>query len=62
MQLYPLQEEIKLLNRTVEILQERIRAADDKLLRYQAGIRDMDMLGGGDNFNSKTSLNKRDAR
>lgn len=62
MQLYPLQEEIKLLNRTVEILQERIRAADDKLLRYQAGIRDMDMLGGGDNFSSKTSLNKRDAR
>nr|XP_013189800.1 unnamed protein product [Amyelois transitella] len=49
MQLYPLQEEIKLLNRTVEILQERIRNADDKLLRYQAGIKEVDVHAGGDN-------------
>ncbi|XP_053610666.1 centrosomal protein of 162 kDa [Plodia interpunctella] len=48
MQLYPLQEEIKLLNRTVEILQERIRTADDKLLKYQAGIKE-DVYAGGDN-------------
>ncbi|XP_038222635.1 centrosomal protein of 162 kDa, partial [Zerene cesonia] len=52
MQLYPLQEEIKLLNRTVEILQERVRSADDKLLRYQAGIRD-DVHAGGDNLGIK---------
>ncbi|XP_049875749.1 centrosomal protein of 162 kDa isoform X2 [Pectinophora gossypiella] len=56
MQVYPLQEEIKLLNRTVEILQERIRAAEDKLLRYQAN----DVHAGGDT-SSKTSF-KRDFR
>ncbi|CAF4810764.1 unnamed protein product [Pieris macdunnoughi] len=49
MQLYPLQEEIKLLNRTVEILQERVRTADDKLIKYQA----TDVHAGGDNFGSK---------
>lgn len=48
MQLYPLQEEIKLLNRTVEILQERVRDADDKLVKYQAGIKE-DIHAGGDN-------------
>lgn len=58
MQLYPLQEEIKLLNRTVEILQERIRSADDKLLRYEAGIRDMDIHAGGDNHSSKSGFKK----
>ncbi|XP_045500651.1 centrosomal protein of 162 kDa [Colias croceus] len=52
MQLYPLQEEIKLLNRTVEILQERVRSADDKLLRYQAGIKD-EVHAGGDNMGPK---------
>ncbi|XP_059052615.1 centrosomal protein of 162 kDa [Achroia grisella] len=60
MQLYPLQEEIKLLNRTVEILQERVRAADDKLLRYQAGIKEMDMHAGGDNHGNRNS--KKDIR
>ncbi|KAJ8712408.1 hypothetical protein PYW07_005250 [Mythimna separata] len=58
MQVYPLQEEIKLLNRTVEILQERVRAADDKLVRYQAGVKD-DVMAGGDN-NTKENKNKRD--
>lgn len=54
MQLYPLQEEIKLLNRTVEILQERIRSADDKLLKYQnQGFRDTDVRAGGDNMGPK---------
>lgn len=53
MQLYPLQEEIKLLNRTVEILQERVRAADDKLVRYQAGINEPDMHAGGDSGSLK---------
>lgn len=48
MQLYPLQEEIKLLNRTVEILQERVKAADDKVLRYQCDYRS-DVNAGGDN-------------
>ncbi|CAH0588958.1 unnamed protein product [Chrysodeixis includens] len=57
MQVYPLQEEIKLLNRTVEILQERVRSADDKMLRYQAGITDVN--AGGDNNASK---GKRDSR
>ncbi|XP_045775006.1 centrosomal protein of 162 kDa-like isoform X1 [Maniola jurtina] len=52
MQLYPLQEEIKLLNRTVEILQERVRTADDKLLKYQAGCK-ADIHAGGDNPVSK---------
>ncbi|XP_052743233.1 centrosomal protein of 162 kDa [Bicyclus anynana] len=47
MQLYPLQEEIKLLNRTVEILQERVRAADDKMLKYQ-GLK-CNVHAGGDN-------------
>ncbi|XP_014371395.2 centrosomal protein of 162 kDa [Papilio machaon] len=47
MQLYPLQEEIKLLNQTVEILQERVRAADDKLRCN--GKRDIDVRAGGDN-------------
>ncbi|CAK1555705.1 unnamed protein product [Leptosia nina] len=52
MQIYPLQEEIKLLNRTVEILQERVRSADDKLLKYQAGLRN-EVNAGGDNFGAK---------
>ncbi|CAH2043908.1 unnamed protein product, partial [Iphiclides podalirius] len=52
--LYPLQEEIKLLNRTVEILQERLRVADEKL-RCNAGHRDHDTRGGGDNGNSNNS-------
>lgn len=52
MQLYPLQEEIKLLNRTVEILQDRVRSADDKLLRYQAGLKD-EVYAGGDNLGPK---------
>ncbi|XP_026756203.2 centrosomal protein of 162 kDa [Galleria mellonella] len=61
MQLYPLQEEIKLLNRTVEILQERVRAADDKLLRHQAGIKDVEVHGGGgDNLGSRNT--KKDIR
>ncbi|XP_050682257.1 centrosomal protein of 162 kDa isoform X1 [Leptidea sinapis] len=54
MQLYPLQEEIKLLNRTVEILQERLRSADDKLVKYQAGLKD-EMYGGGDNGGSRST-------
>ncbi|XP_047526067.1 centrosomal protein of 162 kDa [Pieris napi] len=54
MQLYPLQEEIKLLNRTVEILQERVRTADDKLIKYQA----TDVHAGGDNFGSKGNSRK----
>ncbi|XP_045519680.1 centrosomal protein of 162 kDa [Pieris brassicae] len=54
MQLYPLQEEIKLLNRTVEILQERVRTADDKLIKYQA----TEMHAGGDNFGSKGNSRK----
>ncbi|XP_075980069.1 uncharacterized protein LOC142979166 [Anticarsia gemmatalis] len=58
MQVYPLQEEIKLLNRTVEILQERLRSADDKLVRYQAGIRD-EVHAGGD---APSVKNKRDNR
>nr|XP_021192892.2 centrosomal protein of 162 kDa [Helicoverpa armigera] len=53
MQVYPLQEEIKLLNRTVEILQERLRTADDKLVKYQAGMKD-DVLAGGDNNSTKS--------
>lgn len=63
MQLYPLQEEIKLLNRTIEILQERVRAADDKLLRYQAAMKDDNvgnMYAGGDNPGPKSS--KKDVR
>ncbi|KAH9630232.1 hypothetical protein HF086_012417 [Spodoptera exigua] len=55
-QVYPLQEEIKLLNKTVEILQERVRNTEEKLMRYQAGIKD-DVLAGGDNNCNK---NKRD--
>ncbi|XP_063386539.1 centrosomal protein of 162 kDa [Cydia fagiglandana] len=51
MQVYPLQEEIKLLTRTVEILQERVRAADDKLVKYQASAKEYDVHGGGDNPN-----------
>ncbi|XP_013148299.1 PREDICTED: centrosomal protein of 162 kDa [Papilio polytes] len=54
MQLYPLQEEIKLLNRTVEILQERARAADEKLRCN--GKREIDVRAGGDN---PTSNHKR---
>lgn len=50
MQLYPLQEEIKLLNRTVEILQERARAADEKLRCN--GKREIDVRAGGDNLTS----------
>ncbi|CAB3230859.1 unnamed protein product [Arctia plantaginis] len=57
MQVYPLQEEIKLLNRTVEILQERLRSADDKLLSYQAGINHV--YAGGDTPNT---TNKKDTR
>ncbi|XP_026495844.2 centrosomal protein of 162 kDa [Vanessa tameamea] len=53
MQLYPLQEEIKLLNRTVEILQERVRAAEDKVLRYQSDRGDPQ--AGGDNPLSKSN-------
>ncbi|XP_030020271.2 centrosomal protein of 162 kDa [Manduca sexta] len=49
MQLYPLQEEIKLLNRTVEILQERVRTAEDKLVMYQGGPKGTDVHAGGDN-------------
>ncbi|XP_072945061.1 uncharacterized protein [Epargyreus clarus] len=54
MQLYPLQEEIKLLNRTVEILQERVRAADDKLLKYQMGFKEVDVRAGGDNMTTRS--------
>lgn len=61
MQLYPLQEEIKLLNRTVEILQERVRAADDKLVRYQAGFKEADMHAGGDTGSFKSTA-KKDSR
>lgn len=57
MQVYPLQEEIKLLNRTVEILQERLRSADDKLLRYQGGI--IDVYAGGDTPNSSNKKGNR---
>ncbi|CAK1587083.1 unnamed protein product [Parnassius mnemosyne] len=53
MQLYPLQEEIKLLNRTVEILQERLRAADEKLLDCRSAVKDPDVRAGGDNPSSK---------
>ncbi|KOB72752.1 Uncharacterized protein OBRU01_11993 [Operophtera brumata] len=60
MQIYPLQEEIKMLNRSVEILQERVRTSEDKLMRYQAGIRDLDMHAGGDNPSVRSS--KRDMR
>lgn len=50
MQIYPLQEEIKLLNRTIEILQDRVRNAEDKLVKYQTGARDgVDINAGGDN-------------
>jgi hypothetical protein len=59
MQLYPLQEEIKLLNRTVEILQERIRSADDKLVRYQT--KESDMYAGGDTGSFRSS-GKKDGR
>ena len=52
MQLYPLQEEIKLLNRTVEILQERVKAADDKVLKYQCDYRS-EVNAGGDNRDLK---------
>lgn len=58
MQVYPLQEEIKLLNRTVEILQDRVRGADEKLLRYQAGMRE-EVNAGGDATDAKS---KRDTR
>ncbi|CAG9564613.1 unnamed protein product [Danaus chrysippus] len=51
MQLYPLQEEIKLLNRTVEILQDRVRTAEDKLLRFSSGHNDVN--AGGDNNSTK---------
>ncbi|KAJ2945716.1 hypothetical protein O0L34_g558 [Tuta absoluta] len=61
MQIYPLQEEVKLLNRTVEILQERLRAAEDKLMRYHAGIKD-DMHAGGDTASNSKSCPKRDVR
>ncbi|KAM3965738.1 LOW QUALITY PROTEIN: uncharacterized protein ACR2FA_000063 [Aphomia sociella] len=60
MQVFPLQEEIKLLNRTVEILQERMRAADDKLLRYQANVKETDVHAGGDNHGNRNT--KRDNR
>ncbi|CAG4956843.1 unnamed protein product [Parnassius apollo] len=53
MQLYPLQEEIKLLNRTVEILQERLRAAEEKLLNCRSGVKDPDLRAGGDNPSSR---------
>lgn len=49
MQIYPLQEEIKLLNRTIEILQERVRNAEDKLVKYQTSAKDSDVNAGGDN-------------
>ncbi|XP_063537042.1 centrosomal protein of 162 kDa [Cydia strobilella] len=58
MQVYPLQEEIKLLTRTVEILQERVRAADDKLVKYQASSKEYDVHAGGDNPNFR---NRKDA-
>lgn len=60
MQIYPMQEEIKLLGRTVEILQERVRTADDKLVKYQAGAKEIDVHAGGDN--PTNYKNKRDAR
>ncbi|RVE49845.1 hypothetical protein evm_005575 [Chilo suppressalis] len=60
MQVYPLQEEIKLLNRTVEILQDRVRSADDKLVKYQAGLKE-DLHAGGDT-GSLRSLGKKDNR
>ncbi|XP_068617981.1 putative leucine-rich repeat-containing protein DDB_G0290503 [Battus philenor] len=52
MQLYPLQEEIKLLNRTVKILQERILDADDKL-KDNVTAKETDFRAGGDNLTSK---------
>ncbi|KAI8439585.1 hypothetical protein MSG28_013312 [Choristoneura fumiferana] len=60
MQIYPMQEEIKLLSRTVEILQERVRTADDKLVKYQAGAKEIDVHAGGDN--PTNFKNKREAR
>lgn len=61
-QIYPLQEEIKMLNRSVEILQERVRTSEDKLMRFQAGIRDLDMHAGGDNPSVRFGNSKRDLR
>lgn len=51
MQIYPLQEEIQLLNRTVEILQQRIRAGEDAMLRN--GVKDVKVTAGGDNAGRK---------
>lgn len=45
MQIYPLQEEIQMLNRTVEVLQERERCDD---MKYQGNMKDSKMNGGGD--------------
>lgn len=47
MQVYPLQEEIQLLNRTVEMLQNRVRADDKEIRRGTVN-------GGGDN-NAKSN-------
>lgn len=61
MQVYPLQEEIKNLNRTVEFLQDRIRSLDDKLMRCQGGgVKDVDILAGGDNLGMRSG--KREVR
>lgn len=62
MQIYPLQEEIKMLNRSVEILQERVRNSEDKLMRFQAGIRDLDMHAGGDHPSVRSGNSKKDMR
>ncbi|XP_028031652.1 centrosomal protein of 162 kDa [Bombyx mandarina] len=50
MQIYPLQEEIKLLNRTIEILQERVQSTEDKMIKYQTANNVVDLNGGGDNL------------
>ncbi|XP_063829608.1 centrosomal protein of 162 kDa isoform X2 [Ostrinia nubilalis] len=56
MQVYPLQEEIKLLNRTVEILQDRLRSADDKSVRHQT--KEDNMHAGGDTGSLKSTGKK----
>ncbi|GBP50620.1 Centrosomal protein of 162 kDa [Eumeta japonica] len=58
MQLTPLQEEIQMLNRTVEILQARVRSADEKLVRYQVGVRDVEINGSGDACAARNSAKK----
>lgn len=54
MQIYPLQEEIKLLNRTIEILQERVQSTEDKMIKYQTANNVVDLNGGGDNLSRNT--------